>query len=551
MALASRKYKIETDTDEWRNTGFGGTPDGGQPTLRTTDDTVRDEEPQNLVNSGHNYAPQEEDRTFSSAPRTPDASCEEIPNTAECDGLIPTAPAAEELQPQAFAGTVSLALRLKEEKIAARDFELLHRDKWLVRNGHLVTYALLYTFSVIVLFRPYEILPGFEWMAFSAFYVGAATLAIYFPSQLATEGNLTKFSTEIKAVLAMTVIALLSVPIAKDPATAWETFNDPFIKAVAIFVVLVNVVRNRRRLMQMMWLSFGIGIYLGAWALQDYLEGKFTVESYRVGVTEVKGIFGNPNEMALHFVMMTPITLCLALATKSKIWKTIYFVATGLFVAANMVTYSRGGFLGLLAIAATLAWKLGRKHKVETAIAAFVAGIITIAAAPGNYGLRMLSIFIPSLDPVGSSDARQELLTRSLLVSARNPWGIGIGNFPIVSTQNHQTHNAFTQVTSELGIAGFVAYMIFMIAPFRRLRAIERRQFEANDLNWFYYVAIGLQASIVGYWVSSFFASVAYNWFIYYLLAYAVAFRRIYTIENKDVLASQEAKLALTTPETA
>ena len=71
-----------------------------------------------------------------------------------------------------------------------------------------------------------------------------------------------------------------------------------------------------------------------------------------------------------------------------------------------------------------------------------------------------------------------------------------------------------------------------MIAPFRRLRAIERRQFDADDFNWFYYVSIGLQASIIGYWVSSSFASVAYNWFIYYLIAYAVAFRRIYSVET-------------------
>jgi putative inorganic carbon (HCO3(-)) transporter len=544
MGLASRKFKVETDPDEWRNTGFGGAPDGGQPRLRKTHDDGCADEPQNLVNPGYNCSPQEEDRTFSSLRR--DVAHEVLPTEQIADEPMATVPIIGVSHSTSSAANLS-ASKPKDGKIAERDLHLLRSDKWLVRNGHVVTYVLLYTFSAIVLFRPYEILPGFEWMAFSAFYVGAATLAIYFPSQLATEGNLTKLSTEIKAVLAMTVVALVSVPIAKDPATAWETFNDPFIKAVAIFVVLVNVVRNRRRLMQMMWLSFGIGLYLGVWALQDYFEGKFTVESYRVGVTEVKGIFGNPNEMALHFVMMTPITLCLALATKSKIWKTIYFVATGLFIAANMVTYSRGGFLGLLAVAATLAWKLGRKHKTQTVIASLVAGVITIAAAPGNYGLRMLSIF----DPVGSSDARQELLTRSLLVSARNPWGIGIGNFPIVSTQNHQTHNAFTQVTSELGILGFVAYMIFMIAPFRRLRAIERRQFESDDLNWFYYVSIGLQASIVGYWVSSFFASVAYNWFIYYLLAYAVAFRRIYAVDNKEAIEPQEAKLTLPATATA
>jgi O-antigen ligase len=125
------------------------------------------------------------------------------------------------------------------------------------------------------------------------------------------------------------------------------------------------------------------------------------------------------------------------------------------------------------------------------------------------------------------------MLERSLIITARNPWGIGIGNFPIVGIHNHVSHNAFTQVSSELGLLGLAAYLVFMISPFRKLRAIERKCSDANEHNWFYYVSIGLQASIVGYWVSSFFASVAYNWFIYYLIAYAVAFRRIYNLETE------------------
>ena len=36
--------------------------------------------------------------------------------------------------------------------------------------------------------------------------------------------------------MALTAIALVTMPIARDPAVAWETFNDPFIKAVVIFV---------------------------------------------------------------------------------------------------------------------------------------------------------------------------------------------------------------------------------------------------------------------------------------------------------------------------
>jgi|GEM_PF-678148 len=424
-----------------------------------------------------------------------------------------------------------------------KDKAKLARDNWLVRNGHSITYFGLYLFSVLVLFRPYEIVPGMEFLSATAFYFALATLLIYLPSQFAAEGNFTILSTEVKAVLALAAIALVTVPIAKDPKTAWDTFNDPFIKAVLMFVVMVNVVRTRKRLMAMIWLSLGIGIYLGITALDLYASGKFAVEEYRVAV-DVGGLFGNPNDMALHFVMMTPLALTLAIGTASKPLKIAYFALTVLFVGANMVTFSRGGFLGFFASAAVLAWKLGRKQRTKVTIGALIGGAAFIVAAPGNYGLRMLSIFIPGLDAVGSSDQRKELLQRSLLVTARNPWGIGIGNFPIVGIHEHQTHNAYTQVSSELGVLGLIAYLFFVISPIRRLRAIERMLFDKDDLNWYYYLSIGLQASIVGYMVSSFFASVAYNWFIYYGIAYAVAFRRIfdlYSRENAAELTSDTA----------
>lgn len=262
------------------------------------------------------------------------------------------------------------------------------------------------------------------------------------------------------------------------------------------------------------------------------MKGEFKVEGYRVDV-EVKGLFGNPNDLALHLVTMTPIALALALGSRNKLMRVIYYAMTGLFIAANTVTFSRGGFLGLLATGAVLAWKLGRKNRLNISVASMLFGGLFVAFAPGNYGLRMLSIFVPALDPVGSSDQRRELLERSILVSLRNPWGIGIGNFPIVGIRNLVTHNSFTQISSELGLLGLAAYLIFMISPFRKLGAIERTLFDKDELDWFYYLAIGLQASIVGYMVSSFFVSVAYNWFVYYLIAYAVAFRRIYKVESE------------------
>jgi O-antigen ligase len=462
----------------------------------------------------------------------PGASAAEANGAAEPRQPPFAAPEAETRVQPADAGEGKLSQKeIRRAKKAEKDRDLLTKDRWLFRNGHLLTFFGVYFFSILVLFRPYELIPGLGFLSTSAFYVAVVTLALYIPTQLATEGNLTTLSTEVKAIIAMAALALLTMPIAKDPGLSWEKFNDPYIKAVVIFIVLVNVVRTRRRLMHMMWLSFGIGIYLSFSALDLYMNGKFTVEEYRVAV-DVGGMFGNPNEMAMHFVMMTPLVLVLGIAAKSKLKRTMYFAMTAMFIGANMVTYSRGGFLGLLGCSAVLAWKLGRKYRLNVTIASLVIGTIAIVAAPGNYGLRMLSIFVPGLDAVGSSDQRRELLERSLIVTLRNPWGIGIGNDPIVGVRNLQTHNAFTQVSSELGILGLIAYLVFMISPFRKLGAIERSLFDEEKLDWFYYLSIGLQASIIGYMVSSFFASVAYNWFIYYLIAYAVAFRRIYNLEK-------------------
>jgi O-antigen ligase len=91
---------------------------------------------------------------------------------------------------------------------------------------------------------------------------------------------------------------------------------------------------------------------------------------------------------------------------------------------------------------------------------------------------------------------------------------------------NLEWHNAYMQIASELGIVALFIYLIFLISPLKRLAAIEKIQ--ENEADWFYYLSVGLQASLVAYMVGSFFASVAYNWYVYYLVAYAVALRRIY-----------------------
>jgi hypothetical protein len=60
---------------------------------------------------------------------------------------------------------------------------------------------------------------------------------------------------------------------------------------------------------------------------------------------------------------------------------------------------------------------------------------------------------------------------------------------------------------------------------------VARQTFATKEDSRFYYLALGLQGSLLVFLVSSFFLSVAYAWNIYYLVGYAVCFRRIYEAE--------------------
>jgi O-antigen ligase len=126
-----------------------------------------------------------------------------------------------------------------------------------------------------------------------------------------------------------------------------------------------------------------------------------------------------------------------------------------------------------------------------------------------------------------------------LYVALRHPLlGIGMGNYQAeMSYRGLVTHNSYTQVAAEMGAAAVACYTMFIVAPFRKLGQIGRETFEKRSNSNFYYLAIGLQASLLGYMVSSFFLSVAYVWYVYYLVAFAVCLRRLYEAETgKEVV---------------
>jgi probable O-glycosylation ligase (exosortase A-associated) len=388
-------------------------------------------------------------------------------------------------------------------------------------RGHLLSFAGLFLFTVVLYLRPYELFDALAGWTSMAFWIAVCTLAVFFPTQFMLEGNLTARPREIKLVLLLCLTGLLSIPLAQEPARSWNAFVE-FLKVTLMFIVMVNVVRTERRLKALLLLTLIVSCVLSVAAINDYQAGNLVLQGKRIAGT-IKGMFDNPNDLALHLVTMIPLALALLLGTRNPFKKLLYGGCALLMVGGTVVTFSRGGFLGLVAAMLVLLWKTGRRNRLAICALVLVCVPLVIALAPSSYSGRL------STTSDDSALTRMDDLKRSLVVSLRHPLlGIGMDNYVLYSNTEHATHNAYTQVSAEMGLAALVCYTLLVLAPFRRLRRIERETGGAKRRSRFYYLAVGLQASVVAYMVSSFFGSVAYQWYIYYLVSYAVCLQRIY-----------------------
>jgi len=231
-------------------------------------------------------------------------------------------------------------------------------------------------------------------------------------------------------------------------------------------------------------------------------------------------------------------------------------------VATVVFTKSRAGVLGMGGMLLALVF-VGRKVRPAFTSSALAALLLATPFLPASFWHRMATIGNEEVDKAeftGSAQARRLLLEEGLKTFIDHPiTGVGIGQFTNYNPPERQekwreTHNSLLQVAADLGIFGLGAFgfLIFsaviaasqarrLLAP-RRRHAPDplRRTMSAHDRESLYAYATALTAGLIGWFVCSLFASVAYSWTFYYVLALLVSTRNLV-----------RARIALATPERA
>lgn len=190
------------------------------------------------------------------------------------------------------------------------------------------------------------------------------------------------------------------------------------------------------------------------------------------GATYLRSIatFPDPHMLSFFLGMLLPFALGLFWKFKNKIYLIIFCT----MLIADLLTFSRGGYLGLFAGTIGVIFLLLNKLKKENKLKVFVLGfmVATLLIIPGPISERFFSSFNFS---EGSNQGRIETWKKAGEIIINHPFlGVGIGNYAleISATANYRdpiyAHSNYLDIAAETGLLnlflwlGFLGSLFFM-----------------------------------------------------------------------------------------
>ncbi|MBO0861800.1 MAG: O-antigen ligase family protein [Chloracidobacterium sp.] len=404
------------------------------------------------------------------------------------------------------------------------------------RSRYSMAFAGVYLFTLMLYARPNDLFPALGNFPLVKL-LAISVLAIYVLSKGVAGEKLSVWTFEMTMLATIAALGLILTPIAVSPKDSLDTLTDTYLKTVVIFILMVNLIDTRGRILSLWKLVVVCGVALGVGAIRSYMRGEFTDKGLRIEGL-VGGMFENPNDLAAALDLLLPFAVALTLVGRG-LARLFYLACAAVLAVGVLLTFSRGGFLGLIASGVLLLWKMGRGRRLKTIVCAALVCAILFAAMPGGYGARLSTILNNEEDQTGSAQLRRELLERAATIAINHPVvGVGMGNFHIYSIHEKEAHNSYLEISAELGVIGLIAYLMVILAPLRSLRRIERQTkgMRSKREREMYWLSVSVQAVFIAYMVCSFFGSIQYLWHLYYTAAYAVALRRIHAAEERGSL---------------
>jgi hypothetical protein len=332
------------------------------------------------------------------------------------------------------------------------------------------------------------------------------------------------------------LVMVMVYPMAADRELSWDKTVE-YSKLILFHGLVVGTVRTP--------LAFDavVATHLAGatwWGWEAYTNPKRSAGRLaNVGSGDTRG----DNGAAAHFLVVIPFAVVYFLVHSDKRLRALSLLALPLTINAFILCNSRGAFLGMgvAAVAAVLLVRTGNRLRMVAAGAA-LAFALFVLADPQFINRQMNTSYSD-----GSAQGRLEAWSSGADLIADHPFGTGGQGFWVLSPQyaallvdrageRRDPHNTFVLVTSEWGVQGLALFLGYYASTFLLLFRVKRR---ADQGGIWYYRAVAIQVSLVGFLVAATFTDRLYAEAPYWMGALAVA---LYRIQSHALTVKEESK---------
>ena len=395
-----------------------------------------------------------------------------------------------------------------------------------------IAFSGLVLFSLFIYFEPALLIPGLAEvrpaLILGIFALGASFIA----------GATSPKAIQNKLLLLLLLIAVTASHAAPLPPTE-HTYDSlaQLAKAVAFYFILTRILTSKDYFRRFFFLSLGLTTLVSLVTLFTTRAGIPALTGhnpYRM-VNYFGGIGDDPNEFGAFLLAFLPLPIVLLESQRSLFKKLLYGGVAAVFLLNIIRTRSRGAFLGLLAIAAVIAWDNRRKVGRLLLLAA-IAAAISLHVHAGYWERISTLSSTETIVEDGSAYSRVSQIQYSLLLLASYPLtGVGIRNFvpakilllgldPSENSTRHVAHNAYLNIGAETGLPGLAVFLAVIVLSIVQSYRNERffRAAQSADSALFWRISRGVRYGWIGFLCAIFFLSEQYNLILYQWTAFTV-----------------------------
>jgi O-antigen ligase len=337
-------------------------------------------------------------------------------------------------------------------------------------------------------------------------------------------------------LLAFTGWMAVGLPFAIWKGGTFKVLTDEWPPSLFTFLVVGGMIASARDLRRTLYVAaFSMIVVI---AMYPHFE---RVDSGgRVAV--LAGSLGNSNDVAMHLLMGLPFLMFVFGDQQRITFTRIAALAASLGLFLILVrTGSRAGLLGLgvLMIATFLFASMAGKFKL-IAVSSIVL-LLMFGSAPQSVVERYRTLFNDDVtnEATASKEGRIRLLKESIRQTFLHPvFGVGAGNFPVANAnvraaqgifyhRYRESHNTYTEISSETGFPGFFLWFGAMVWCFRTLYRVYRRTAGVPQHKQLSGMALAVFLSLLTFSVTTFFGSNAYRYYFPVFAGLAVSLKRV------------------------